>query len=102
MVISMNLTILIAAVFAAMTTACAADALDDNDAICVAHKHANDAADFGTPRSPKTPPEYAAGWEHCARIAAAKKARDDAAAAADEATTPDLKATRDFAKTLGN
>ena len=79
-----------------------ADPLDDAAAVCAPHKYSTLSADFGTVHHPKAVVPYEAGWEHCGKILDAKKARDDAAALLDEANNPDLKMTRDFAKTLGN
>lgn len=72
-----------------------ADELDDANAKCVPHLIQP------TPSLRPRPTTWSAGWEHCETIVQAWAKRKSDRDASDEATNPDLKATRDLAKKLG-
>lgn len=72
-----------------------ADDIDDAYTVCMQHY----VKPGMVPLSKWQP--FPADWSHCLQIKDAKEDRDRAATAADETKNPDLKKTRDLAKTLG-
>lgn len=87
---AMMFAMILASTAAAAQVPVPADELTDNDQICEMHvTNGNNAK-----------PAFSPGWEHCAKIVAAWRARDEARRLEDETKNPELKKTRDFAKTL--